>query len=44
MEVRVETRLAEMRLTMEGHLIEVHYREGMDLDQEGLMEVQLRRG
>jgi hypothetical protein len=33
-----------MRSTNEGRLIEVHYREGLDLDVEGLMEVQLRRG
>lgn len=32
-----------MRLTEEGRLIEVHYREGHDLDVDGLMEVQLRR-
>jgi hypothetical protein len=40
----LETRLAIMRLTNEGRLIEVHYREGLDLDVDGLMEVQLRRG
>ncbi len=33
-----------MRLTNGGRLIEVHYREGHDLDVDGLMEVQLRRG
>ena len=44
MMARVDTRLAEMFLTENGRLIEVHYREGMDLDEEGLMEVQLRRG
>jgi len=40
----LETRLAVMRLTHDGRLIEVHYREGLDLDVEGLMEVQLLRG
>jgi hypothetical protein len=39
----LETKLAVMRLTSEGRLIEVHYREGLDLDVDGLMEVQLRR-
>jgi len=41
---RVETRLATMHLSASGRLIEVHYREGLDLDVDGLMEVQLRRG
>lgn len=40
----IETKLATMRLSSDGRLIEVHYREGLDLDDEGLMEVQLRRG
>ena len=40
----IQTRLARMILTNDGKVIEVHYREGMDLDVEGLMEVQLRRG
>lgn len=40
----LETRLATMRLTNEGRLIEVQYREGLDLDVDGLMEVQVRRG
>jgi hypothetical protein len=40
---RIVTRLADMVLTEEGKVIEVHYREGRDLDVEGLMEVQLRR-
>jgi hypothetical protein len=40
----LETTLANMRLTQEGRLIEVHYREGLDLDVDGLMEVQVRRG
>jgi hypothetical protein len=39
----LETRLAIMRLTNEGRLIEVQYREGLDLDVDGLMEVQVRR-
>ena len=41
---KVDTRLATMHLTGAGRLIEVHYREGFDLDVDGLMEVQLRRG
>jgi hypothetical protein len=41
---RIVTRLADMVLTEEGRVIEVHYREGRDLDVEGLMEVQHRRG
>ncbi len=44
MKARVDTRLAEMLLSERGRVIEVRYREGMDLDEEGLMEVQLRRG
>jgi hypothetical protein len=40
----LETRLATMRLTNEGRVIEVQYREGLDLDVDGLMEVQVRRG
>jgi len=44
MDARLDTRLAEMVLSEEGRLIEVHYREGFDLDTEGLMEVQVRRG
>lgn len=40
---QITTRLAEMSLTMEGRLIEVRYREGVELDVAGLMEVQLRR-
>lgn len=41
---RVDARLAEMILDSSGRSIEVHYREGLDLDVDGLMEVQLRRG
>ncbi len=44
MSLRLETRLAELVLAEGGRLIEVHYREGFDLDTEGLMEVQVRRG
>lgn len=33
-----------MHLEASGRLIELHYREGLDLDVDGLMEVQLRRG
>jgi hypothetical protein len=40
----LETTLADMLLTQGGRLIEVHYREGLDLDVDGLMEVQVRRG
>ncbi|MBK9515028.1 MAG: hypothetical protein IPO05_15675 [Flavobacteriales bacterium] len=40
---RITTRLADMMITEDGKVIEVHYREGLDLDVEGLMEVQLRR-
>lgn len=40
---RIETRLAVMTLTEGGRLIEVHYREGADLDSDGLMEVLQRR-
>lgn len=43
MEPRITTQLANMVLTMEGRLIEVHYKEGMDLTVSGLMEVQVRR-
>jgi hypothetical protein len=41
---RIHTKLADMILTTGGRLIEVHYRPGLDLDEEGLMEVQVRRG
>lgn len=43
MKARVDTRLAVMQLTDNGRLIEVQYREGHELDVDGLMEVQLRR-
>jgi hypothetical protein len=43
MKLRVDTRLAMMQLTDNGRVIEVHYRDGHELDVEGLMEVQLRR-
>lgn len=44
MERRISTRLAEMVLSDAGRIIEVRYREGLDLDVEGLFEVQQRRG
>lgn len=40
----LHARLAHMFLSSDGRVMEVHYREGMDLDVEGLMEVQQRRG
>lgn len=40
----LHTRLAHMFLSTEGRVMEVHYREGMDLDVPGLLEVQQRRG
>ncbi len=33
-----------MYLSAAGKLIEVHYREGLDLDEAGLLEIQQRRG
>lgn len=44
MKLRVDTRLAVMQLSEAGRVIEVHYRDGHELDVEGLMEVQVRRG
>lgn len=44
MEPRLDTRLAVMQLTDSGRVMEVHYREGHELDVEGLLEVQQRRG
>lgn len=43
MTAQVLTKLAAMSLTTEGRLIEVLYREGLDLDEEGLSEVLERR-
>ena len=43
MEPRIDTRLAEMVLTDGGRVIEVRYRAGINLDVDGLMEVQQRR-
>ncbi|MBL7944826.1 MAG: hypothetical protein JNN32_02105 [Flavobacteriales bacterium] len=40
---RITTQLADMVLSEDGTTIEVHYRAGLDLNVEGLMEVQLRR-
>ncbi|WKZ67710.1 MAG: hypothetical protein QY325_07210 [Flavobacteriales bacterium] len=44
MERRISTRLAEMMLSDGDRIIEVRYRAGLDLDVEGLLEVQQRRG
>ena len=43
MTAQILTKLAVMSLTTEGRLIEVHYRDGLDLDEEGLSEVLERR-
>lgn len=42
--IKLDTRLAAMHLSAAGRLIEVHYREGLDLDEAGLLEIQQRRG
>ncbi len=39
---QITTRLADMRSTEDG-TNEVHFREGLDLDVEGLAEIQARR-
>jgi hypothetical protein len=40
---RISTHVADMELTLEGRLIEVYYRQGVQLDVSGSMEVQLPR-